>query len=434
MSLADEVAIIQQQGFQPCMNVSLHRNSDGSVCGCCVAANASFRSEIIAATSFSDDGIMGVLSFLQRKFQWGVERCHYLCEMMTKCRQIDCGCGMGLALLALEESFEHRRKTHDAFPPMKLVACQLIIKTDVANTRYFRGLLDNTDRITENHHWQWITDNLCYHQCVGFYSPTTRCLRIWDYDGWFQIDKDHQCEASGIVSIKVTPYQPKVLDAALKDLQWSSVDEEPLLWDGITKIPMNQWVNILEVNNDIVVSDHNGQDNKKYLQEIASNMYPTISSNVKSSTNECLSNGESSINDKVMVSVTAFMSSCHMSSTPFPGIGVARSLRSWQLQAPLHNLVDENTFLGFIVQPKTMHIVGVDDMDSDPLCGLTDPCFDSTKDLMVLGQLRRSSSRWSNFNDLECTHLWNEVVEMMNSNNDGDDSFSFFIPVSCVIF
>jgi hypothetical protein len=283
-------------------------------------------------------------------------------------------------------------------------------------------------------------------------------LRIWDYDGWFPLDKEQQCEESGIVSIKVTPYHPSRVAFATSHYEdfgaqllsdtvaHNHGDHKPLLWDGLLSIPIGTWVNLndekikresLTSCGDLIAPMGDCCDTDKFLHEVAALMYPPIKKHPVASFQSigggCMTDDEQAANlspAPLALSVTAYMTSCHMSSTPFPGIGIARSLRSWQCTQPLHPLVNANNFLCFQVQPKSLTLIGVDDMDADPLCGLTDPCFDSTKDLMILGQMRRSCSKWSSFNDLECIQLWNEVVEMLNVRNNEENCCSFFIPVS----
>ncbi len=409
--LRDEINIIKSQGFEPCVSVQEHLDSDGNSCSCCIAAKASFCSEVIAASSFSSDNIDGVLLFLQKKFSWGVERCYYLCEILSKARTIDCGSGMGIALMALNASFQHNRKDFD-FGGIHLAAVQLIMKTDSANTKYFRGLLDTSDTVSENHRWIWTTENLCYHQCVGLFSSDSKLLRIWDFDGWLYYDTEKQCLGSGIVSIRITP--------TVYGHHHSSINNV-LLWDGVLPIPFGVWVDCFVEAFDGRFSTSPGG---KILQKVGPLLYPPMKKSNFSSDNI----QSDDVNYPASV-VRIYISSCHMSSTPFPGIGVARCLRFWHALGCVDHSSGNVKSLGSIMRPSSLILIGVDDMDADPLCGLTDPCFDSTKDLMILSQMRRSSSKRSEFQDLASSRLWDEIREMLNDGFD-NNVISFFIPVS----
>lgn len=86
--------------------------------------------------------------------------------------------------------------------------------------------------------------------------------------------------------------------------------------------------------------------------------------------------------------------------------------------------------------PDRLVLAGVDDMQSDPLCGLTDPCLDIARDITALGEVRQRSS-WSHNTDAKSDEsedlhgdvLWNEFVAMANV-SDPDITYSFVIPVS----
>lgn len=451
--LVDEVIALQAQGFEPCTEVLIHRDlGTDDVLPCCCAAKAAFRIAVIASSKAHEDGLEGVLSFLQRSFSWGFKRCKYMCEILAFSQDIDCGAGMGIALLALREYFNHVQSSSRVVASgsfgvgrgqLTLVAVQLIRKSDPANNNMYRMLLyeqsanDNVaiDEDSSTPELEWMTSNLHYHQCVGIYSTASKHLQVWDYSGWCKYDEHGQCPESAILSARIMKY-----DSSSGKFDWA-------LWDGKFYIPFGEWINLPGAQ---VVEAPSKSSFGKCIRKIRSNndlrhdlLCKRLLPSLYATTGHDFST-TSIYPDKQWLQtlstnsfmVTAHVTACHMSSSPLPGLGIARSLRSWVSSGPiLSRLEDNKDILNLLYLPNRLVIIGIDDMSNDPLCGLTDPCLDTARNLESLGCIRRSStsaralSGENNVEDL----LWDEIFQMANSTHheekEDSGSYSFVIPV-----
>jgi hypothetical protein len=335
---------------------------------------------------------------------------------------------------------------------------------------------------------EWFTEHLTYHQCLGLYSDNQQSvLRVWDHSHWIPyIERDSdRLLSNGILAIRVTPYHGN--DNKTTTEEEESSDPPVVFWEGKLRIPFHQWVDL----------DHSDQKKTRSgtkLGRITSEIYPlTSKTHLSSSLRKITSTTSTTANPSVVATthprhgflpikksndnnnnslgedrVLVYVSACHMGSGPYPGTAVARSLRFWmnreetsrrrggerepggrneEYEEQEQDQVNGNNCSSNL--PKELKLIGVDDLESDPLAGLVDPVFDSTRNLVSLGKMRKKPPAHHHYNhhrnqdqclpfksqkDIEKDNLWEVVVDMLYPVSvDKEKTFPFFIPVRRIV-
>jgi hypothetical protein len=326
---------------------------------------------------------------------------------------------------------------------------------------------------------EWFTEHLTYHQCLGLYSEEEQSvLRVWDHSHWIPyIERDSdRLLSNGILAIRVTPYHGNDNNKITieEEDEEDCSDPQVVFWEGKLRIPFHEWV-------DLGHNDKSKARSGRELGRITSEIYPLTSnthllspSSFKKTTtttstpatvvashprhgfpavkknNNNNYNSSSLREDRVLV----YVSACHMGSGPYPGTAVARSLRFWMNREKTNRRGEEDedhqgdgdhycsSYL-----PKELKLIGVDDLESDPLAGLVDPVFDSTRNLVSLGKMRKKPPAhhhhclglglpFKQQKDIEADNLWEVVVDMLYPvvpAVDKEKTFPFFIPVRRIV-
>lgn len=453
----DEINRLKSKRIPLCETVDLHRNMRGELAPCCASCMSSFRSSIVAAASRYSDGMQGVLSYVQDHYAWGVVRCRFLCDMMQHPAELDCGACTALALLALEIYLQHAEAARLDVPlphvhrSTGLAVVEVVQRVDPADMGLAREKLKDLYGRSAPQYDSWIEDHHCYHKCPGLYSTDTLRLLLWDFSTWMTQQHDPDVALHAIVAMRVTLHR-----------QGGQKSEPTMLtWADTIRVPVGQWVDLTvsRASPDSVlesfqmpalegalfgalppispVSLIRRSHSRMAKDEIVASMFRPSS--------RCSLNPECADDDArhVDLSLKVFISGCHMSANPMPGVGVARSLRSWMRLARQPN--DSRW------RPRELLLVGVDDVWVDSMSGIVDPVFDGARSLQAMGYMhmrRFNDSHLSTLSlseavntlkdqQLEDQALWDAVVDMVvaptrvpdGTINDSLNSFNVYLPV-----
>lgn len=425
-SLCKTVESLVNENFCPFLEVSFHRDTCGCLEPCCASAMAVLRSEVVAAAAHCDDGLQGVLSYLGGRFAWGVMFETHLCGMMKSADQLDCGAMTAVALLALNIFLQQERKCNPRSPNAKLALAnvQLILRDDVTNSSLAAKQIRKQYKDRANLFCRWMRDDAVYHQVVGIYSTESRAMMVWDFQKWLLCPAGPLKNAeNAIVAIRVNTHS-----------DYAKFSDVSVSWDGMVDVPLGKWTVLLRSPSPAFPQ----VDSPKESQEGV--FTPTT---LESPTSASLSS--SSVIEEKGKMLVVYASGCHVSSNPMTGVGISRSVRAW-----FDDLKKSNADSGCLSEFSSLHVVGVDDMDVDILCGLVDPVFDQVRTIVPHGQLRqrdaiptdRKLPLCSNFSPelsdqaLEENELWESVVAMLCEAPRVGDEISrasgfeaFFLPV-----
>jgi hypothetical protein len=267
---ADQVKKLIQIFQCPAVNISIHQtsSSDGKADPCCEAALAHFSS--ILRNQY---GLFGALAEMSSRFKWGFARCEHICECVSEADNLDCGSGMSLALTLLRPIRGNYR----------LATVEVIVKHSQFNTTIWKHRIheENPKMSQEELDLKtiWIEEDCHYHTCVGLVStehPQEWDLKIWDFGVW--VLPSHSPEAFNArlaIRVKLLTDDSPRASHQIPNLKW-----------GNLSISEGEWVNLWP-----------------NLGEVQTLPPPT------------------SFPSKVCIS------GCHMSGSPCPGVGLARSLR-----------------------------------------------------------------------------------------------------------
>lgn len=268
--------------FQYPITISTHYTPDGKVDSCCEIALTRFSSIIRGRY-----GLFGALTEMASHFKWGFARCEHICECVSEAENLDCGSGMSLALTLLN--------------PIKgnyhLATVEIIIRHSQFNTTIWKHrIADENKKMTPEELAQkaiWIEDDCHYHTCIGLiskpnpneggYEGDELDLKVWDFGLW--ILPSHSPRAfNARLAIRVKLHSDQQLA--------SSSPQIPKLRWGNQSINHGEWVNL----------------------------WPNLDQNF--TVHDLLTTSNiTSLPSKVCIS------GCHMSGSPCPGVGLARSLR-----------------------------------------------------------------------------------------------------------
>jgi hypothetical protein len=218
-------------------------------------------------------GLFGALNLLAQRFKWGFGRCDYLCQCISQADNLDCGSGMALALTVLR-SFKGDHL---------LATVQLVIGHSRFNTYLWKHLIqkDNPFMTKEELRQKmiWIEEDCHYHTCIGLISKDNLTgewsLKVWDYGLWI------------LPSQELNALAPRLAIRVQRDVCHTS-SPNSFKWGHLT-IPEGVWIDLL----------------------------PTLA-------NSSFDGNQSSGSFCPRV----FISGCHMSGSPCPGVGIARSLHA----------------------------------------------------------------------------------------------------------
>jgi hypothetical protein len=492
MLLNEEIETLRAQDIIPAVRLIYHEEacSDGRPmqAQCCTAAMMTFCRSIMSASGHSNDGIESVLLFVQSSFRWGIKRTDHICDAINCANDgIDCAARSAMALLALKIFLRSVHADASAarctgplsgprlrYRSLQLAVVMIIIRVDPGQARMWRKSIAHLyDPVTGPFVGRWIEDHCIYHQVTGIFDEDSGRLVVWEYGDWLSYATC--CEgvlrttpaapsrfSNSVVGIRVTPYDMTVPDlfpstectgthaearaAAVPRFPPSlrRTERHDVFWDGELRVPFDEWVT---------------WGSLATTQQQASPSRPT---------------------ETGAGALRVFISGCHMSSNPMPGVGVAKSLRErWggtvtgaAGMAPLlHDTSASGLDMPGAYRPSTLHITAVDDAMVDLLSGLTDCVFDSCRSFSSYGKLRTRAKplkppdylplhegvRWSyqmpteEGDDKKCTNhfssvsaledhmLWETVVDMLwecedpiAGNGEKRTGATFFIPVGIV--
>ncbi|RYG66549.1 hypothetical protein EON64_09530 [archaeon] len=400
--LQDVNALIAEK-FTPSIEVLMHKTSAGKLCSCCKAARATFRSSIIAAAGRSADGVYGVLMHLSRFFSWGITFPHFLCEILQAPRDLDCGAMTALAIYALQLYADHVRCR--GIPELTavvddLVLCnvQLIFRDDPSNVSLLLRDIQSKFGPSVTGFSRWLKGNCMYHQCLGLFRRSSKQLLVWDY-GKFEIPN------SSIVKI-----DSSILGVAAVKVNTVGVYMTGVMhWHNQQFLMANDW-NILYGTDSVSLK------------------------NLSASTTQSSSPLSSLVGSPVFplglrpTRLKVFISACHMSGNPNPGLGLARCVRVW-----FDSLARKQLTAAFSL--GSLHLVGMDDVTQDMWVGLNDPVFDEVRDMMSYGAIYWSEPyplhELARLDKLSNNHaeFWLSVVQMLSSSGEE----SFFLPVRSLL-
>jgi diaminopimelate decarboxylase len=329
MTIGDQVKKLMQI-FQCPVNISMHKTSEGKIDHCCEAALTHFSSVLR-----NQYGLFGALAEMSSRFKWGFARCEHLCQCVSEADNLDCGAGMSLALTLLKPIRGNYR----------LATVEVIVRHSQFNTTIWKHRIreENPKMSQEemDHKTIWIEQDCHYHTCVGLIStehPGEWDLKLWDFGVW--VLPSHSPDAfNARLAIRV-----KLLTG--EDSPRPTDHIPHLKWGNVT-IQEGEWVNL----------------------------WPNF-------TNSPTFPPPTSLPSKI------FISGCHMSGSPCPGVGLARSLR--------------------LIYPDA-GLVAVDTAE-DLANGASDPIF--TSRLSLPGVMAPSfSGQYSDWQVIE----WDLVYELLST-------------------
>jgi diaminopimelate decarboxylase len=331
LSTGEQVKRLINIFSSPPVTMAFHQTPNGKIQPCCEAALTTF------STSLQNQfGLFGALTQLSSLFKWGFARCEHACECVTQTDNLDCGSGMSIALTLLNPIKENHL----------LASVEVVVRHSQFNTTIWKHRIteENPEMTPEELERKmiWIEQDCHYHTCIGLISPDNTSdewdLKVWDYGLW--ILPSHSPHAfNARLAIRVKLHSDHDSHPNLPKLRWGNLSISAGEW-------INLWPNVDQVpSHDLI---------------------PT----------------SSSLPSKI------FISGCHMSGSPCPGIGLARSLR--------------------VHYPAT-HLVAVDTAE-DLNNGSSDPIFNSR--LSLPGVMAPSfSGEYSDWQVLE----WDLVYELLST-------------------
>jgi len=466
MNLSREIESLKAEKFVPVVQIFCHENevTRGTRANCCTAALASFQKSTLSSAGQCGDKIEAILRHIQSSFRWGIKRTEHMCDIISSADEgIDCAARSAVALLALKMFLRsvHVDRTVDIFTRyqnLQLAVVMIIIRVDPGQAKMWRKSISHLyDRAGSPVIGRWIEDNCIYHQVAGIYDENSGRLAVWEYGDWMTYSSC--CEGAcwnessakpskfnnAIVGIRVLPYDMTKSDCALA-CGGLAVGSEPscptslkqsarteVFWDGEVRIPFGEWITWGRCGDP---GDRKREQEKEHQGASA---------------------------------LRVFITGCHMSGNPMPGVGMAKCLRErWGGPSGLN--CDTSAKQQVACEepgrfcPSSLHITAVDDAVVDVYSGVTDTVFDSSRSVSSYGKLRTRSKplkepdylpvleaeRWTygvgaceaetsgvdarcanHFNSvsaLEDHMLWETVVDMVNA-GDIKASTSFFIPV-----
>jgi hypothetical protein len=421
-SLQESIESLINEDIPIFQAVQLHQH-DGCTQVCCAIAMASFRASVIAASARCDDGLQGVLDWLNSSFAWGVKFETHLCGILQSAPYLDCGAMVGIAFLGVKlyQDYERFRNPQRALITSLMAAnVEVILKADYSNVSIIRQEIKQRYGDTSSLYSRWLRDEAMYHQCIGLYSPETRKMMIWDYKKWVLFSGAVHNAKNDVVAIRVNPLETDTQDY--------------LLWDGKVRLPVRTWVLY--------------PDGRSQVADNHSTSYTSHNSGTSINAESSCTKNRDDVANPNKKKLIIYISGCHMSINPMAGVSIARSLRLWFDQS-------KQSSAPTLAHYGELQLVGVDDSVTDNLTGLTDLVFDQVRTMMVHGRhcwrdaipaseevpLKVQVSKSASRRELDEDELWEAVVSMMSNNvphingmenypGAGIDTESFFIPVS----
>ena len=373
LSVQEQLTRLKGRNFKPTSQILLHKDISGCTSSCCTAAYASFRSAIVAHSQYTEDGFHGVLQYLQCNYLWGVKRCEFLCDVMsTACHGIDCGSRMAIAELAvqifLDECLDSKdEKLQQKYEDIRVCSVQVLMNVDASEVSSARTSLQRLYKKEAATYGVWIEDDVFYHQCLGIYSTRTGILNIWDYNAWRRYSVDSHNFYNTVLAMFVSRYDRNYGDCRSVHGTYmnriSVVDNvQHLSWEGLVDVHFDRWSDVCEPGCPVYPRITN-TNNSNETPDICSTSTVTTTTDSESR----------SIVEDVSKSISAiYISGCHMSSNPMPGVGIARCFKhGWGDQCPV--------------------LVGVDHLYLDVFSGITDPVFDKCRNIATYGFMRSRS-------------------------------------------
>lgn len=461
----------------------------GTILQCCRASRGVLES---VASANSSTGIADSLSYLQSKYTWGVRRCTYLCEAVEYANDADCGARTEVALELLSIHISYMiGLSRNGLIGIQLAHVQLILRCDGADVDLFKNDIDKMYSqkcsVSDISNLKlWLGSSCCYHRCVGLYTTASRHLRLWDFGEWFTLRSSLSGLPGSVLAIHVTPHSCGD-DVGCRSTSSDLDHEEWMMWDGEQKLRCGQWVMVSDLTTPVNKTSHHEDSvshTRKGLEILAdifashllkSNITHPLSPMIGMEPSPC--GVESSTSTIPNTTIVVFISGCHMSANPGPGVGVARALRaglnrpdsySSMLHCEGRGARFSNVSPSCPTHSPYLELIAVDDIDSDIFSGLTDPCFDSCRSLILYNSFDERKGRGEacvggGFNGSDDTRMstlhidqdnlsteqhienigsrsenamfWDAVVDMIcppQSYSNLQQGWRFFIPVSIV--
>lgn len=339
--------------FQKPVTINLHKNKDNNIKECCQVALCHFNSLLS-----NQHGLFGALTSLAGKFKWGFSRCEHVCECVSNADNLDCGSGMSLALKLLK--------------PIRgnylLASVELIITHSKFNTTIWKHRIaeENPNMTPEELALKtiWIEDDCHYHTCIGLISDNNTDsndnhninelqLKVWDFGLWILPSySPHSLTAKLAIRVKIDRENSEFNQSS------SSSSSAPLTFQwGKHSIVEDTWTHLFDLD-DLRTSPNTVTDN---------NTTPTST---------------------LCTPPQVFISGCHVSGSPCPGVGLARSIR--------------------VIYPEA-RLTGVDTAE-DLATGVSDPIFNAR--LSLPGVMAPSfSGTYSDWQVLQ----WDLVYDLLTS-------------------
>jgi hypothetical protein len=243
----------------------------------------------------------------------------------------------------------------------------------------------------------WIGSACCYHKCVGFINSFGH-LTIWDFGEVYTFNSSTLGYAGAVQSLCVTPCVPI-----------SASSQQFVLWGDNMVVPFNKWVDILAAKVDAGQYNLDGglgqnpSNNPSGGNSLLEREQRTIVADVfRTSAHPGRIENNLNISDlkyrkrelrgeRLLLNnfpeVVVYISGCHMSSNPGPGVGVGRALRAEFTSSQLH-------------------LVGVDSIVGDNFQALTDHVFDEVRAIeLVTSCAKKLGYTTSKGIDNECWEL-----------------------------
>lgn len=358
--------------FQACTNVWMHKDPmTGEDQDCCKTALIALRCCALAHAARHDDGFEGVLKFLQSYFAWGFRRCCYLCDIYASPAEIDCGSRAAVAVFVLNEyigNTQHSLPDTSVWQSPQPIVCviQVVLKANASDgVTYKRHLCDLYG--ADPSYSSWIKDNAVYHQVVGFISPKTNKLAVWDFGEW--IDPSDLSSSDAIVAMKIVPTTSAHKLEANCIVTWKE-----------KALKIGEWVNFLneEPATSLMSSSASRTSSEDQLNSIADQQSPLIDGQFSPQYSDGIIDLPRA---QVPTTIVVCIAGCHMSINPVSGVGVARCLRSWEKG-------HRNQVLFKLVAIDDLAIVDTF------MSGMRDKCWDEGHSIDSIGLMRRRQASY----------------------------------------
>lgn len=208
----------------------------GKIAPCCETAHLSIKGSLIAS---SENGLPGVLDYLQRKFCWGLVQKEFYCECLSD-NSLTCGAGTAIACWAIEFYRDKLSVIDDR--NFSLFSVLMIQHTSAQNSKLWRdniiNQIDHCDSSgSEVSSHDWICDTCIFHECVGFMNHETRELSVWDFGSWIRLQSATNTSGA-LISVRIAP----------RFAHGDPLRQGRVIWDGI-ELELGKWIDVpAEVN------------------------------------------------------------------------------------------------------------------------------------------------------------------------------------------